>query len=59
MRLLFVIRVRFPHLHCKCDCGAALADLPPVEAIARFACANEPCPKHAFSHYVTQGYFTT
>ena len=24
-----------------------------MEAIARFPCANEPCPKHVFAQYVT------
>ena len=33
---------------CKCDCGAALADLPPVVGFPRFPGANEPCPDHPF-----------
>ena len=40
----------------KCDCGAALADLPPVVDMPRFPGANEPCRKHAFA--ITPGYLT-
>ena len=34
----------------KCDCGAALADLPPVVDMPGFHAANEPCRKHALSN---------
>ena len=44
-------------IRIKCDCGAALADLPPVVDMPRFPGANEPCRKHAFA--ITLGYLTT
>jgi hypothetical protein len=45
-----VVRLWWWFPDCKCNCGAALADLPPEVAMPRFPGANEPCPKHAFSN---------